>query len=255
MPLHFNNYSAAIRRAISAGIALGLTAHEVCIGTAGGGLGQVPAVGTAGQVLTSNGAGNDPSWQAAAGGGTDFWPSALEFPTGLGYTVLGETYPRLWAQTGGTLSSGTPRIIAIPLEAGVTVSRITFCVEGTAEAGGSGGWYAFGDTTGGAGKMKIQAVSANQTGATVWSPTLTPITLTVSPSFTTPNKNTYYVAVCVVATTLPTLSTLNSQGSATGALNLAPTLCGLGPFTPSPPAVGTTLAITATENYLWATVG
>src|SRR5215469_12481946 len=52
---------------------------------------QVSGLGTAGQVLTSNGAGALPSWQAAGGGGPadrDVWLSGLGLPTGFGYTVL-----------------------------------------------------------------------------------------------------------------------------------------------------------------------
>jgi len=53
-----------------------LTAHGVVIGNAAGAV-NVTAVGTAGQVLTSNGAGLDPTFQAAAGGGLVRAPQVL----------------------------------------------------------------------------------------------------------------------------------------------------------------------------------
>jgi len=46
-----------------------LTDHAVLLGNGAGNIETVSGLGTAAQVLTSNGAGLDPTWQAAAGGG------------------------------------------------------------------------------------------------------------------------------------------------------------------------------------------
>ncbi len=46
-----------------------LTAHDVVLGNGGADAKPLGSVGVAGQVLTSNGAGADPSWQAGGGGG------------------------------------------------------------------------------------------------------------------------------------------------------------------------------------------
>ena len=47
-----------------------LTAHEVLLGNGTSPITQVSGVGTTGQVLTSNGAAADPTWQSLAGSGT-----------------------------------------------------------------------------------------------------------------------------------------------------------------------------------------
>lgn len=250
MPVHFRNYTAAIRRAIGSGQGVGLAPHQVVIGNASGGLGQVAGAGTAGQVLTSAGPGADPSFQAAGGGPADkdVWLSGLALPTGLGYTVQAETYPRVLANGATTLTNGTPNFTAICMPAGLTLTRMTMVTGNIAQAGGTHGWYALLDVTG-----KVVAVTADQTGAAVWSPINSPITLPFTASYTTSYRGVYHAMICTTSGTDPNIADI---GPSTGTVTLAPVLGGLGPtllFTP--PALGTILALTAAQLALYACTG
>jgi hypothetical protein len=86
--------SAAVANALAGTLAVGgggtgataLAAHGVLVG-AGSSAVAVTAIGTAGQVLTSNGASADPTWQAAAGGGVSN-PLTLTAATGVSAQIL-----------------------------------------------------------------------------------------------------------------------------------------------------------------------
>lgn len=253
MPVHFRNYTAAVKRVIAGGQNVGLTAHQVLIGSTAGGIGQVPGTGTAGQVLTSNGPAADPAFQAPSGGPADkeVWLSGLAFPTGLGYTVQAETFPRILAQQTNPLNSGIPRFTVISLPAGLALTRMTMCTGNLAESGGTHGWYALLDNTG-----KVVAVTADQTGATVWGSIQTPVTLPFTASYQTAYRGTYIVVVSVTASSLPNIAGY-AAGSATGAVGLAPVLGGLGPASSfTPPALGSTITpLTASAVGLYGTVG
>jgi hypothetical protein len=95
-----------------------VTQYEVMIGGASNALAQVSGVGTTGQVLTSNGTGAAPTWQAASGGsltaptvqkfvignnGTyTFTVTPANATSGATYTNNGQTYT-----VSSTISSGT----------------------------------------------------------------------------------------------------------------------------------------------------
>lgn len=252
--MKFNDIRHKIADVVATGTAtFGLTQHEVCIGGAGGLLAQVPSLGNAGQVLTSNGAAADPSWQAAAAGGPgdpDVWLTGLMYPSGLGYTVVQETVPRILCTGAGAVTSGTARIMAIPLPAGKTIGHMATIVAGTAEAGGTHGWYALLDNT-----FKVLAVTADQVGATVWSPINTAIPLAFTAPVVTAYRGIYYAAVSVTATTPPNLASFGGATN-TAAVTVAPQLSGLGPLQQTPPAIGSTLNIASPTNLgLWFAAG
>lgn len=252
MPIKFNDIRHKIANIIATGtVSFGLTQHEVCIGGAGGLLSQVPALGSAGQVLTSNGAGADPSWQA---GGTvadpDVWLSGLMYPSGLGFTAVQETIPRVLCSFAQSLTSGTPRIQAIALPAGKSIGHMAAIVGSTAELGGTHGWYALLDNT-----FKVIAVTADQVGAAVWSPINTPIPLAFTAPALTAYRGIYYAVVCVTATTMPNLAAY-AAGTNASAVTPAPALSGLGALQNTPPALGATVAITGIADVgIWAAAG
>jgi hypothetical protein len=251
MPVHFRNYTAAVRRVIGGGLNLGLTPHQVLIGNTSGGIGQVTGTGTAGQVLASNGPGADPTFQAPSGGPADkdVWLSGLALPTGLGYTVAAETFPRILASQAISLTSGSPRFTAICLPAGLTLSRMTMVTGNLAESGGTHGWYALLDVTG-----KVVAVTADQAGATTWSPINSPVTLPFTAAYTTTYRGVYIAMACTTATSNPNLAGI---GPSTGTAALAPVLGGLGPAgLNTPPALGTVISpLSAGAVGLYAAAG
>ena len=250
MAIKYRNYTAAIKRVIGSGQNVGLAPHQVVIGNAGGGLGQVSGLGTAGQVLTSAGPGADPSFAAPAGGPADkeVWLSGLSLPTAFGYTVQAETFPRILASTTNALNSGIARFTAINLPAGLTLTQMTMIVGTLSESGGTHGWYALLDLTG-----KVVAVTADQTGATFWSPINTPISLLFTASYKTTYRGVFYAMVSVNASSLPNIV---GNPPSSGAASAAPVLGGLCGSSPStPPALGTTLALTAGSVGLYAAVG
>lgn len=178
------------------------------------------------------------------------WLSGLALPSGLGYTVQAETFPRLLAQQTNSLTSGIPRFTVISLPAGITLSRMTMVTGNLGESGGSHGWYALLDNTG-----KVVAVTADQTGATVWGSIQSPVTLPFTASYKTTYRGNYIAMISVTASSLPNIAGQN--GPATGAIGLAPVLAGLGPSgLNTPPALGTVISpLTAAGVGLYAAVG
>ncbi len=65
------------------------TNHQVLLGTGTSAVSTVSGTGTSGQVLTSNGTGADPTWQAAAGGSTEGVSEfVVDSQGGAGYTTI-----------------------------------------------------------------------------------------------------------------------------------------------------------------------
>lgn len=252
MAVKYSNLTGSIKRVILGGVNIGLTPFEILIANANGGTSQIPSVGTSGQVLTSAGPGANPNWANLPASGPadkDVWLTGLEFPTGLGYTGQAETFPRIMCNATNSLTSGTPRWTGIPMPAGITLNKMTMVTTTTVEAGGTHGWYALTDNTG-----KVVAVTADQTGATVWSPSGSPITLPFTAPYTTTYRGLYFIWVCVTASTSPTLQGLSVLGQAA---SLAPALGGNGAISQfTPPALGATLAFTTpTGTIFYAIVG
>lgn len=167
-------------------------------------------------------------------GGSSSAPSLALAPSG----ATAETFNRGYAGavTYPGLTSGTLYVRAIQIPAGVTVSNLTFMVGGTAEAGGSHGWYALLDSS-----MTVRAVTADQTAAAKWGATFTTYTLPVASAYETTYSGLYYVGVCVVASTMPAF--VAGPGGLSPLTTLAPDLMGSSSTGLStPPSTGTAMA-------------
>lgn len=123
-------------------------------------------------------------------------PPASATPTG----AIAETIPR-WAcgSTSNSFTSGTLYPNAIWLQAGQTISAITFVSGGTAGGTLTHWWFALLDRT-----MLLRGHTADQTS------TAFPANSAITKSLVTPYVATYtglhYVAIMVTATTMPTLT-------------------------------------------------
>lgn len=179
----------------------------------------------------------------------DVWISGICYPTGLGYTVLGESFPRILASANYPFTNVTPRFTAIELAAGLTISRMTLITGNTAQIGGTHGWYALTDSA-----FKVLAATADQT-STFWNATHTPFTLPFTGSVTTAYRGVYYVFASVSGNTEPAFVGLPAPIS--GAATAAPILGGTGSATQPLPAVGSTLGSLSTVSPvgLYACVG
>lgn len=160
---------------------------------------------------------------------------------------LAETFPRWLSSVNAGPSSSLVSMTAIPLPKGLTVTNITFITGSSAESGGTHGWYALMDSSG-----KVLAVSADQTGATVWGSANAPLTLAMGTPYVTPSAGTYYVAVSVTATGMPTFASNNL--SVTSASRQVPMLCGSAGNQAAPPAVNATFSISSATNCFYAYV-
>jgi len=171
-------------------------------------------------------------------------PVSLMMPA----SALSETYPRGGAVTSAVAAATSGRLMlyAIPLTAGQVVSTITFVSQSTALSGGTNQWFALYS----AARAKL-AVTGDD-GATAWAAT-TPKSLTLTSAYTVPTTGLYYVGICVVASTPPTLSGVANGSWMTG---LAPITAGgstTGLTNPAS-APSTAAAITATSGQAYAYV-
>lgn len=127
-------------------------------------------------------------------------------PTG----ALAETYSRVNGATDqALLSTGRLSLQAIPLAAGQVITSITFMSGTTALSVGSNQWFALFDSS----RNKLAITTDGTSGA--WAANSTK-TLNLSPgTFTTTYTGLYYLGICVVATTPPSLAGM-STGAAIG---------------------------------------
>lgn len=177
----------------------------------------------------------------ASGGAA--WQSNLLLPTG----ALAETFPRINAGTNFLITSTATVIGAVPVPAGVKISNITVVTGTQAELGGSHGFVGLLDNTG-----KVLVMSADQVSATWLSPASSPVTTALTAPFTTTAAGTYFVVLGVTATTAPNL-TVFTGGASDNAPGLAPFLGGnAGTGISTPPAVGSTMTLSANTNSLYA---
>lgn len=232
------------------GITIGAAATYVAVSNAMVHAITTPVSGTITQVrsvATRTGAWNSPSAVTmlpdtdAAGSS---WQSLLLAPSG----ALAETYPRMFAGGLPALSSGQTYVTAIPLQKGMTVTNITYITGTGAETGGSHGWCGLLDSAG-----KVLAVSADQTGATVWSPGGHEITIAMGTPYAVTVTGVYYLAVSVTASGMPNLMGINSMSN-TSAAGQSPVLSATGGTNNTPPSVGTTLTLTAQAACLYGYV-
>jgi hypothetical protein len=144
------------------------------------------------------------------------------------YGAISETVPRATLQGSFSFASGQLFLTLISLAAATTITSITFVSVG-AESGGSHLWYALYDQN-----LNLLGQTADQTGAAAF-PASTVLTLPLTSSVVTAYGGFYYVGICCVATTRPTiacstsgtafvygLSPILTGGSSTGLTSTAP---------------------------------
>lgn len=165
--------------------------------------------------------------------------------------ALAETINRIGgvANIGSsTLTTGRPVLVACRLLKDTVVSNIVFTTGSTAGATITHTWFGLWDST-----YTLLKATADDTATTAWSAT-TERSLALSSSYTVTADATFYLSICVSATTMP-----NTSGvSITGALGLlAPMTVGLSPtLQTAPPTVGTQISGTFTgyAGVPWAYV-
>ncbi len=159
-------------------------------------------------VDTSNGS----IWTCTVAGSPGTWvnsrqnatPQSLWLPT----NAKAETYPRAGGRITealSALSTGRLSVYAITLEAGVTISSITFFSNSTAAGTPTNQWFCLLDTS-----LNVLRTTNDDT-TTAWAAN-TSKTLTLSSSYTPVNRIAAYVGINVTATTPPNL-TGYSEGS------------------------------------------
>jgi len=114
---------------------------------------------------------------------------------------LYETVPRSGCPSAALTAptSGTLRLSAIGLPSGLTVTTITFVSGSTALAVGSNQWFALFTSA------RVRLEVTNDDGATAWAAS-DDKTLTLANPVVTTYDGLYYLGLCVVATTMPTLT-------------------------------------------------
>lgn len=185
--------------------------------------------GNSGKFLTTNG--TAVSWGTPAGGTGS--SAVLQQRSALPSGVFAETFTRgVTGFAGVTLTSGQPRLTAIPLFAGEVVSAITFVTGGSTETGTTHSWAALCDSGG-----TVVAISADDTVGT-W-PSSSAKKFTLASPYTVPTSGVYYTVLCVVASTLPAPMGLTGNSNVAA---LTPTIAATAPVnTGTPPTVGASI--------------
>jgi hypothetical protein len=147
--------------------------------------------------------------------------------------TIARTIPRsVITGSGSAVLTSTVYVRSIPLPAGLVATNLAFHIGTTAEAGGSHGWYALLDAN-----LNVLAVTADQTGATFFAAsTFTPLPL--ASRFVVPQTGLYYAALCITATTMPTVGS-GANIAAGLSVNPAPSMAGTAGAGTTPPTVGT----------------
>jgi hypothetical protein len=164
-------------------------------------------------------------------------------PTG----ALAETFPRQTRPVSiASQISGTLVLCAIYLPSGLAISSITFFSGATALVTGSNQWFALYNSA-----LAKLAVTADDT-STAWGANAAK-TLTISGGYTTTASGLHYVGICVVASTVPSLT--GQDASVANLWDVAPDLSGrydTGLTNPaSAPATATRSAALAVYPYAW----
>ena len=156
-------------------------------------------------------------------------------PTG----ALTQTMDRRFALTNlAALTSAQLFLTSIGLRAGKTYTSVSWLSATTAAGTPLNQWFCLYDSA----RAKLAVTSDDTT--TAWAANSYK-TLTLSSTYTATTTGLYYVGICVVATTVPTLRGMAPQSQAVGN---APILCGTstGSLTDPASAPTTAAAITAT---------
>jgi hypothetical protein len=165
----------------------------------------------------------------------------LPSPSAAILSPIGETMPRSAITTVTsiqTLTSATLYLVGVSLPKGALISSISFLSGTTAEAVGTHLWYALYDLN----RVLLGQSADNTAAAALAASTL--FTQNLVTPFTTTYSGLYYLGICCVATTPPTLM---GAISAVAATNIAPILsgsssAGLLGSAPNPAAALTALA-------------
>ena len=162
--------------------------------------------------------------------------------------VFAESFPRWVTQVAGTaLTTGQPRLSLIRLRKDEVVTTLSWFNGGTALSGGTHQWAALCDTSG-----IVLAISADATNA-AWVGS-TPKSFTMQTPYTVPADGSFYVALCVAATTPP--APMHATISGQLWQYTFPLISGTAPVnTGTPPIVGANIGtITANSLMFYATV-
>lgn len=144
----------------------------------------------------------------------------------------------------GALLSGALNLVAVYLHAGDVVSTITFLSSSTAAVTPTNQWFALYD----AARTKLAVTNDDTT--TAWG-SATLKTLTLTSPYTVTTSGLYYLGVCVVAATVPSLGGQTASGIVTG---IAPVMSGRSStgLTDPASAPATAGSITAQNLHPWA---
>lgn len=172
------------------------------------------------------------------------WQSGYWLPTG----ALRETFPRVLANATAFVPATTDAYLsAITLYAGDVVSNISLYAT-AAQSGGSHAWVALLDST-----RKVLAVSADQTGATYFSPANSFITTSLGGSFTVTTSGLYFIAFSATASSMPQFIQMTVPNSHFGLAT--PILGGFSGVQSTPPALAATLtAVSVVGGQVYAYV-
>lgn len=156
-----------------------------------------------------------------------------------------ETIPRGTITSSAALSaSGTLFVTAIGLPKGLALNGLGFYTGGTPLTGLSHGWYVLLDNN-----RVVRAATADQTSGSWLSVANTDYPLLISGSYTTSYSGQYYIGIMAVATGMPSIAT--GGGVNAGAAGKSLIFCGLSSTgQTTPPSNGSTLAaITVNGSY------
>ena len=189
-----------------------------------------------------------------SGNGTSgTWPSGKSFASTSSFTqqpslmpallptgAVAENFPRILTINNDTaLTSGTPGIFAGPyISAGTAIHAVNLYQSGTAPSSQTHAWIAILNSSG-----VVQAVSADA-GSTAWSSgTFGKATVNLSATWTPSSGIQTFVAILVVASTMPTFRGINGGGGNADAL--APILAGNSTTTgqTTPPSTSSSLGM------------
>jgi hypothetical protein len=175
-----------------------------------------------------------------------------EFPSWHGAYVpsggIAQTYPRhmVLGSDGAALTSGTMEMVLIYLPGKTRITSITFQSGATALATGTNQWFALYDINRNLLRQTVDDTS------TAWAANAMK-TLALTSTYVTPNAGLYYLGIMVAATTVPTLRML-AGFTASGALNLAPVVCGASSTGLTTTAPNPAAAITVQNSLMFAYV-
>jgi hypothetical protein len=136
-------------------------------------------------------------------------PNAVEAFLDGGTILRKNLHRRMATGNLAALSTGVMTSVALYLERGDTVTNLTFVSATTAAGTPTNWWFALYDT---ASTPALIAQTADQT-STAWAAN-TAKTLALSTPYKVTATGIYYAAVCVAATTVPTLAGAGLQNAA-----------------------------------------